>query len=194
MNWNNKYFLLRHGQTIYQRDGIRINYPKGSDYSLEITEEGREMIKKSAEELKAKEIDLIFASPFLRTKQSSKIAAGILGIREINYDKRLVDIGMGVLAGKPYDDYENFFKGKKERFTKKPEGSETWNEILERLKSFLAEVEKKYKNKNILIISHADPVWLFAGLLRDFTKDEEFLATRKTKDNLYPNVGQIIYV
>ena len=194
MKMNNKYFLLRHGQTIYQRDGKRINYPEGSEYSLEITEEGREMIKKAADELKDKNIDLIFSSPFLRTKQSAEIAASILGIKEINYDERLVDIDMGILAGKTYEEYEKFFTKKKDRFVEKPEGAESWNEILKRLRSFLNDVEVEQKNKNILIISHADPIWLFAGLLLGFRKEEEFLATRKTKNNLYPNVGQIIYV
>jgi broad specificity phosphatase PhoE len=192
MKLKNKYFLLRHGQTVYQRDGIRVNYPEGSEHTLEITPEGREMIKKSAEKLKPENIDLIFASPFLRTKQSSEIAANILGVKEINYDKRLVDIDMGVFVGKTYEEYENFFTEKKERFTKKPEGSETWNEIIDRLKSFLTEVEQKHENKNILVVSHADPVWLLAGVLRGFTKEDEFLATRKTKNNLYPDVGELI--
>lgn len=191
-NLKNKYFLLRHGQTVYQRDGKKINYPEGSEYSLEITDEGRQMIKRSAENLKTESIDLIFASPFLRTRQSAEIASKILGIKEINYDERLVDIHMGSFAGKTYEEYEKFFAEKKERFTKKPEGAENWNEILERLRSFLSEIEEKYKNKNILIVSHADPIWLLAGLLRGFEKDEEFLATRKTKDNLYPNVGDLI--
>jgi isoleucyl-tRNA synthetase len=99
---------------------------------------------------------------------------------------------MGVFAGKTYKEYENFFTEKKERFTKKPEGSETWNEIIDRLKSFLTEVEQKHENKNILVVSHADPVWLLAGVLRGFTKEDEFLATRKTKNNLYPDVGELI--
>jgi broad specificity phosphatase PhoE len=192
MKLKNKYFLLRHGQTVYQRYGIRVNYPEGSDHTLGITPEGREMIKKSAEQLKPENIDLIFASPFLRTKQSAEIAGEIFGIKEINYDKRLVDIDMGVFAGKTYEEYEKFFVEKRERFIKKPEGSETWNEIIDRLKSFLAEVEQKHKNKNILVVSHADPIWLLAGVIRGFTKEDEFLETRKTKNNLYPDVGELI--
>lgn len=194
MELNNKYFLLRHGQTIYQKQNRRMNYPSGSDYTLEITEEGQEMIKSAAEKLKSEKIDLIFSSPFLRTKQSAEIASSILGIKEINYDERLVDINMGDFAGRTYEEYEKFFAMKKERFIRNPEGGENWNDILKRLSSFLGEIEKKYKNRSILIISHADPVWLFAGLLRGFEAEEQFLATRKTKDNLYPKVGQIIYV
>ncbi|MEK7562457.1 MAG: histidine phosphatase family protein, partial [Patescibacteria group bacterium] len=109
MKLNNKYFLLRHGQTIYQKNSVRINYPADADSTLSITEEGKEMIKNAAENLKKEKISIIFASPALRTKQSSEIAAKILGIKKINYDKRLLDIKMGEFVGKTYEEYENFF-------------------------------------------------------------------------------------
>ncbi len=194
MKLNNKYFLLRHGQTIYQKNSVRINYPADADSTLSITEEGKEMIKNAAENLKKEKISIIFASPALRTKQSSEIAAKILGIKKINYDKRLLDIKMGEFVGKTYEEYENFFSEKSERFTKRPKGGENWNDILVRLKSFLSDIEKEYQNKNILVISHADPLWLMAGLLKGLNKNEQFLATRKSGLNLYPNVGELIKI
>ncbi len=193
MNLNNNYFLLRHGQTIYQKENRGMNYEPDSPQKLEITEEGKEMIKKSAEELKDKKIDLIFASPFLRTRQSAEIAANILGIDTVNYDERLIDLNVGEFAGKTFEEYKNFFKSDREKFFKRPKGGDNWDDIISRFKSFLSEVEKKYKDKNILIVSHGDPVWLMAGVLRGFSKEEEFLATRKTqKNNLYPKVGDLI--
>lgn len=194
MKLNNKYFLLRHGQTIYQKNGTRVNYPADADSTLSITKEGEDMIKSSAETLKNEKINIIFASPALRTRQSSGIAAEILGVKEIIYDDRLLDINMGEFAGKTYEDYENFFSEKMERFEKRPEGGENWNDIVARLKPFLKDIEKKYKGQNILIVSHADPLWLLAGILRGFTKNEQFLATRKAGFNLYPDVGELIRV
>ena len=192
MEFKNKYFLLRHGQTIYQKNGTRINYSADADIALSITEEGEEMIKIAADSLKKEKINIIFASPALRTKQSAEIAAKILGIKKINYDERLLDIKMGEFCGKTYEEYEKFFFEKNERFTKRPKGGENWNDILARLKPFLNEVEKKYKGEIILIVSHADPLWLLAGLLKGFDKNEQFLATRKSGFNLYPNVGELI--
>ncbi len=200
MQFKNKYFLLRHGQTIYQKNGVRVNYQTDADSVLSITEDGKEMIKASAEKLKkdlaerAENIDIIFSSPALRTKQSTEIAAKILNVKKIIYDGRLVDIRMGEFMGKTYKEYEDFFSEKSERFTKRPAGGEDWNDIILRLKSFLNDVEKEYYGKNILIVSHADPLWLLAGLLKGFTKDEQFMATRKSGDNLYPDVGELIKV
>jgi len=171
MKFDNKYFLLRHGQTIYQKNGIRINYPADADSTLSITEEGQEMIKTAVESLKKENISMIIASPALRTK---------------------LDIRMGEFSGKTYEEYENFFSEKMERFEKRPKGGENWNDILVRLKSFLNDVEKKNKGETILVIGHADPLWLFAGLLKGFDKNEQFLETRKSGLNLYPNVGELI--
>lgn len=192
MKLKNKYFLLRHGQTVYQKNEIRVNYPAGADYILPITKEGQDMIKVSAESLKRENIGLIFASPYLRTRQSAELAAKVLGIKEINYDERLVDIKMGEFASKTYKEYEDFFSKKLERFEKRPKGGENWSDIILRLKSFLKDVEKKYQGKNILVVSHADPLWLLAGILKDFDKKEQFLATRKFGLNLYPEVGELI--
>jgi len=134
MKLNNKYFLLRHGQTIYQKNSTRVNYPADADFTLSITEEGREMIKTAAESLKKENINMIFASPALRTKQSAEIAGKILSIEKISYDDRLLDIKIGEFASKTYEEYENFFSNKMERFVKRPKDGENWNDIIARLK------------------------------------------------------------
>ncbi|MFH1967994.1 MAG: histidine phosphatase family protein [bacterium] len=194
MTLKNNYFLLRHGQTIYQKENRKINYPADADYSLTITEEGKEMIKKVAEQLKSEKIDLIFASPFLRTKQSAEIVSDILGIENINYDERIIDIKMGEFANRSHEEYANFFANEEERFTKRPRGGENWNDIIARTKTFLNDTEKQHKDKNILIISHGDPIWLMAGILKGFEEPEQFLASKKTENNLYPKVGELIKI
>lgn len=199
MEFKNKYFLLRHGQTIYQKENREINYPKDENFFITLTKEGEEMIKAVAHKLKNtcaeddQSIDLIISSPFVRTKQTAEIIAGYVDA-EIIYDERLVDINMGEFAGKSWAEYSQFFLGKEERFNKRPKDGENWNDILKRSKDFLVDVEKKYQNKNILIISHGDPLWLLAGLLKGFKEEKEFLATRKTENNLYLKVGELIEI
>jgi broad specificity phosphatase PhoE len=190
----NKYFLLRHGQTIYQKENIKKIYPTDSNDKLEITEEGKEKIKQQAEILKDKNIDLIFSSPYLRTKQTSKIVADIIGL-EVMFDERLVDIKMGEFAEKPFSVYKKFFIEDKLGFKKRPKGGENWKDILERIESFLNEIEEKYQDKNILIVSHGDTLWLMAGFLKGLKTLDEFLATRKKEqNNLYPEIGDLIII
>lgn len=191
---NNKYFLLRHGQTIYQKEKRNTNYIAEENPFITLTEEGKEMIEKIAETLKSCKIDLIFASPYERTKQTAEITANITGNKEINYDERLIDINLGVFMGKPMKESHQFYLGKSKAFENKPKGGESWGDILKRLKSFLDDIEKQYRDKNILIISHADPIWLMAGYLRGFETEEQFLEARQDRENSYPKLGQLIKI
>jgi len=144
--------------------------------------------------LKERNVNLIFSSPYLRTKQTAEITAKILGIENIIFDERLIDINLGIFMGESTEKSTKFYLGEKPSFDNRPENGESWNDILSRVKSFLDEVEKKYDNKNILIVSHADPIWLMVGYLREYKNESIFLEARKDRKNSYPKLAQIIYV
>jgi len=190
----NKYFLLRHGQTIYQKEKIKLLYLESDNDKLTITEEGKEKIKQQAEILKDKNIDLIFCSPYLRTRDTAEIVNEVLQ-KKIIFDERLIDVKMGEFAGKSTDNYEIFFIRDRLGFSERPAGRENWKDILQRIESFITDVEKKYQGKNILVVSHGDTLWLMAGFLKGLKTLDEFFATRKTeKNNLYPHAGDLIIV
>lgn len=196
----NKYFIMRHGQTIYQKEDRRMNYDAKENSFITLTEEGREMVKKSAETLKkicndhGQNIDLIFSSPYKRTKETAEISADILGVEKINFDDRIVDINLGIFMGRPMEESWKFYLRGKIKFENRPESGENWNDVLKRVKSFLNDVEKKYQNRNILIVSHADPIWLMAGYLRGYKTEDKFLKAREDRENSYPKLAQIIKV
>jgi broad specificity phosphatase PhoE len=200
MQLHNRYFLLRHGQTIYQKENRGMNYDPDSPQKLEITEEGADMVKVSAQSLEEMckqqnfSIDVMFVSPYLRTKQSAKIAADILGVENVKYDNRLVDINLGEFLGKSMADSTAFYSKGNNLFDNRPKGGESWNDILKRLESFIKDIEKKCKDKNILVVSHADPIWLLAGYLKGYKTEEEFMEARKDREHCYPRVGQLIKV
>lgn len=192
MKFKNKYFLLRHGQTPYQRDEDKkgILYPYPENPPIEITEEGKKQIGEAAKVLKDKKIDLILSSDFFRTQQTAGIVSKELGGLEVNFDKRLRDLNMGEFHGELKKNYQNYFSERKDKFIKRPPNGESWNDLKTRLQDFLDDVEKKYQGKNILIISHGDPLWFLAGITRGLKTDEEFLSQKH--GFLYPDVGQLI--
>jgi len=186
MNLKNNYFLLRHGQTIYQTKRRDFLYSASENFKLGLTKEGKKQINKIAKSLKAKKIDLIFSSDFLRTSQSAEIIAKALSLK-INFDKRLRDINLGIFQGGLKEKYKKFFAAKKEKFFRRPPKGESWNDVKKRMLDFLKKLEKKYKGSNILIISHGDPLWLLAGELRGFSQKDFLEKGRAT----YPEVGEI---
>jgi broad specificity phosphatase PhoE len=191
MKFKNHYFLLRHGQTIYQKEKREILYKASEHFELELTEEGKKQIEAAAKILKNKKIDAIFSSDFLRTRQTAGIVLKELGLEPV-FDERLRDINMGEFHGRSFLEYKNYFKDKKERFKKRTPGGENWEDVIKRLKAVIKDIEKEHEDKNILIISHGDPLWLLAGIIKGFKKEEDFLNIRDT--NFYPSVGQLMEI
>lgn len=189
---NNAYYILRHGQTIYQKEGWGINYKPDENPNITLTEEGRKMVEVSAENLKGKKIDLIFSSPYQRTRETAEIVAKTIGKKEIHFDKRLVDINLGKFMGRSSEESKKFYIDGSDSFDNRPEGGESWNDIRIRTQEFLEETESKYGGQNILIVSHADPIWFLLGYLRGLKTNDEYLEARKDRENSYPRLAQLI--
>ncbi len=183
---HNKYILLRHGETIYQAKNIKKIYSASDNLHLSLTKKGKKMIEKSARELKNKNIDMIFSSDFYRAKISAEIVAKELELPVI-FDKRLREIDMGAFKGKLMSSYENYFSSLYQKFSKKPLKGESRRDVKKRLKSFYNEMNKKYKNKTILVISHGDPIWLMNGIVKGFT--EKKILANISNEKFYPKVA-----
>jgi isoleucyl-tRNA synthetase len=159
----NKYFVMRHGEAEHN---IKNVVSSKADNPHHITEKGIEDAKKATKELKGKKIDLIFASPFIRTKETADIVADGLDIakQDVTYDKRIQEPNFGDFNGKDSAEYHAYFTSLEEKFVKPTPNGENLIQAKTRLMDFLSEVEEKYENKNILIITHEYPAWLlFAG-------------------------------
>ena len=185
---NNTYFLLRHGRTIYQAEKTGLIYPWPEKPAVKLTEKGEEMIKSVAKVLKNKNINLIFSSAFFRTRQTAEIISKALGVKPI-FDKRLVDVDFGIYNGGFVKDFDNAINSARNRFLIRPENGESRKDVKKRVKAVIEEIEKKYKNKNILIISHGDPLFMLEGIIKGLKTDEEFIEfTKKTQP---PEVGEL---
>ncbi len=156
---NNKYFIMRHGQAENNVLNIESSNYKNNHH---LTEKGKREVKSSLNKLK--NIDLIFSSDFIRTKETAEIIAKHFGIKRILYDKKLREVNVGILNNRPKKDYDNYFSSFEEEFIKSCPGGENLTELKNRVSEFIYEIDKKYSNKNILIIGHEYPLWLlFAG-------------------------------
>jgi len=172
MKLNNKYYIMRHGQAISNVKALCSCWPEKFKNPLTIL--GEEIVRESAEKLKTKldlsgqAIDLIFSSDLLRAKQTSGIAAKIFEVKP-KFDKRLREINFGIFNNGSLEKMWKHFKTEEERITQRPPRGETYAEILQRMESFLKEVNKKYKERNILIISHDGPLTLLQAKVMGFT-------------------------
>ena len=166
-----KLYVVRHGQT----EANVKNLFNGIN-TLDLTDIG----VKQAEELKNKmdnvDIDYIFCSPLKRTIHT----ANILNInnKKIYLDERLIERECGEYTLKPI----NMIKDMNELYDKKDnkyKEFEPFSSIIERVSSFVEDIKEKYKNKNILIVTHGDIIMGF----------KEYFNSTNTK---YPKTCELI--
>lgn len=181
----NTYFVMRHGEA---ESNVTNTLSSKKDAPVHLTEKGKEDVRESAKNL-GKKIDLIVASPFVRTRESAEIAAEGLGLKksDIVFDDRLGEYDLGSQDGISLEEWHLEYPANLERFEKGPEGGENDSQVRRRMGAVLWELEEKYRGKNILIVSHGTPLWLLKGAAKGFTK-EEIVATYKTD---YPSKGKI---
>ncbi len=170
MHLKNHYFLLRHGRTVYQERKKGFIYPSlRKQESIGLIPESKRKLKKTAGKIVRDKIDLIYSSDIYRVRQTAGIVAQRLGLK-INFDKRLRDTGHGIYSGRTKEEFYRVFPDPKKRFKAKTGGVESWNEVKKRAASFLKDIDKKYKNKNILVASHGDVLWLLEGIIKRMTE------------------------
>ncbi len=158
----NHYFLMRHGESENNLGGII----DGKDINRShLTKLGQEQVKKTAEELKSKKIDVIVASPFARTQETAKVVAATIGIplEYIITDERLGELNTGDFDGRTWTEYWENFSSHEERFVKALPGGETLSQVKQRVGEFLYDIEKRYAGKNILVVGHGAPLWLLTA-------------------------------
>ena len=163
----NNYFLLRHGKTIYQTKKRKFVYPPiNKQGNIGLIAESKRRLKETAKRIKKEKIDLIYSSDILRTRQTAGIVAKELGLK-IHFDKRLRDLNHGIWSGRIKKEFHQAFSDPQKRFKTRLKKGESWNDIKKRLSSFLKDVEGRYKNKNILVVSHGDTLWLLEGIIKN---------------------------
>ncbi|MFH1455059.1 MAG: class I tRNA ligase family protein [bacterium] len=159
----NKFLIVRHGEAESNLSDILSSDPKTINH---LTKKGKEQAKTTGENILKNKINVIYCSPFMRTKETAEIIAEKIGYPKdkIIYDERLYEISQGVFNGKSDAEYQAFFSTREEKFTKTPEGGENYEDVKKRMMDFLYEIDSKNEGKNILIISHNTPFWLmFCG-------------------------------
>lgn len=165
----NNFWILRHGETAYNLKNL-IAFKKGKDDDALMTERGKKEIeaavKKLIRELGKEKLHFIYTSPFKRTTDTAKIIAKFTGAKII-IDKRLGELDCGVFNGRPVKEHRAFFGSELERFNKAPERGETLNDVKRRILEAVSEINSNYKDKNILIISHGDPLWVLEGAVKN---------------------------
>ncbi len=180
----NTYYICRHGEAENNTAGIMSSLSENPHH---LTVTGRKQAQESAKWLSDKKVDLIFVSPFLRTKETAEIISKALHIdrSKIIVDDRIHEINVGDWNGKSFDEFVKHFKVAN-RFAERAIGGENYSDVKKRVGAFIYDIENKYQGKNILIVSHDSPLFLLDAVAQGLNKKQS-LALRGSTDHFIQN-------
>ena len=160
---NNRYFVFRHGHSQRQVKKVASCWPEPAP--LPLTAKGEKEVRVSAKKLAQEKIDLIVASDLLRTKETARIIAETTGAKII-HDKRLREANVGIFNGRDPKNFWDYLAEQKNRFTAKVPKGESLQNIRRRTYELIAEIDKKYEGKNIVLVSHELPLTILEHTLK----------------------------
>jgi broad specificity phosphatase PhoE len=156
-NLNNRYFILRHGESKANIQNIILSNPENGISDFGLTEKGVEQVKSTM--LGNNDLDentIIYSSDFARAKETAEIAKNILKINEIHFTKFLRERFFGNFEETDNTNYDNVWKHDKNDPNHEIEEVESVNQVLDRATKLILTLEEKYQNKKILLVSHGD--------------------------------------
>ena len=158
--FRNKYFGMRHGQSKANELGIILTDPQdGKLAEFGLTELGRRQALFSA--VRFDEFvphTIIFSSNFSRAKETAEIAAKIIGVGCLWITWRLRERYFGKFERMGKENYQKVWNEDALDPNYSGHGGESVNDVLKRMLVTVESMEKIYFGKNILLVSHGDPL------------------------------------
>ena len=158
--------FVRHGEADNNVKRMLV----GRHIESHLTESGIQQAKDTGQHLRKMKIDRVYVSPVTRAIETAKI---ICEINQLEYqtDERLYEIELGDLVGMNYDEviekhgnlFLKFYTGDDPILDSY--GIESFSAVKKRIRNLLDESMKNYRDKNLLFLTHLDPIKAAVSLL-----------------------------
>ena len=148
-----KLYVIRHGQTDWNVAG-----KCQGRTDIELNSTGIEQAKKAKTQLKDYKIDLIICSPLKRARKTAEIINEAIDCKIIS-DERIIERNCGNIEGTTKEEWPSIVN---EDIDIINNYNLNWNKlkvepiqnVCNRVWNLLDEIEEKYKDKNILLVTH----------------------------------------
>ncbi len=177
-------YIIRHGEVFNPK---KIMYGRLPHYKL--SEKGIKEIEASASYLADKPITAIYASPLLRAQQTADIIQKKLQLPEINTTEQIIEINTSY-QGKIFSDLDPI----QSEIYLKPlsKTDETVEQIAARMEQFVQSLIEKYSGKQIVLVSHGDPIMALQAVIKKLPMT--FHSLRSENGRTYVQHGEILQI
>lgn len=162
-----KIYVTRHGETDWNVEG-RMQGSKNSN----LTELGKSDAIKLGYSLKNTNIDYIYTSPLTRAYDTAMLIKGNRDIPLEIYED-LKEMNFGIWEGMHSNDVIKEYKEEYYRFWNephlyKPNGGETFDELIKRVDNVLIDLASQKKGETILIVTHTIVIKAIYAILKRY--------------------------
>jgi probable phosphoglycerate mutase len=165
----NNYFLVRHGHSKANKESVIVSNPEIGTVQYGLTENGKNQIRAAAADFSVKNDLVIYASDFLRTRESAVILEEELDVENVIYTPLLRERFFGYYDGLNDDQYDQVWEKDKNDENNKANSVESPRQVSNRVESLLREIESRHSNKNILLVSHGDCLQIMQTVFDDIS-------------------------
>jgi probable phosphoglycerate mutase len=162
----NAYFLMRHGQSKANEQGIIVSHPAtdaDGDYGL--SELGRRQAKGAASRSGLGSGTLIYSSDFARARQTAEIVRAELGVPAVTLAPALRERCFGGWERTSAGNYSTVWAADEADPAHEEHGVEPVIAVLARALALVATLDERHAGRDILLVSHGDTLQILqAGL------------------------------
>lgn len=152
----NRFSVMRHGQSKANVAGIivsRIEADRAGDWGL--TPAGRDQALAAARACGLPADTVICASDFARARETAELVRACLGAGEVRFAEALRERCFGAFEGTAAANYQRVWESD-EAGADPAGGAEPAAAVLERATALVAGLERRYRGRDVLLVSHGD--------------------------------------
>lgn len=155
----NRFSIMRHGQSQANVAGIIvscIDNDRRGDYGL--SESGREQVLAAARGCGLPGNTVICSSYFARARQTAEIVRAYLGASAVVLAEALRERCFGDWEGSATGNYARVWAADETNSGCAEGNVEPVEAVLDRTTAFIVDLERRYRGRDILLVSHGDPL------------------------------------
>lgn len=153
----NRYYLMRHGESHANKNGIIVSSAKNALNAYGLTERGADQAMQAALNTRLDRHTLIVSSDYLRASETANIVHSVVACdTPIAHSTLLRERAFGEWELSDHKNYENVWQNDLKKPNNSLSGVETVTETLQRTLLLISQLEKKHSNKTILLVGHGD--------------------------------------
>ena len=187
---NNRYFLMRHGESHANRQGIIVSNPDNGTTTYGLTGLGTEQVIKTASETRLNYTTIIYCSNFLRTVETADAFARIIDTDKVIKETALRERFFGEWDGTGTENYARVWSADEKHAVQQQYSVETVESVAKRTTKFIQTLENRHKNKSILLVSHGDTLQIlmtaFSGACLSTHRKMNAIKTAEIRALLHP--------